>query len=760
MGLECDAANAVKMERPFSQQQPQPVALLSPDSVSSPTIYVSSVPDHQYNNTSFDLNNQRFGQGHHHHSSSLSDASSSTAFSGGPGGGAGTARSLMSSGYHNQPQAHHMDREQLEIKGSPVSDSGGISTGIPTLQAVGESLPSTSTSTSIHHNHNRQRHASDLNGGLGGSGSTGSRRTNAEEDRDSSRSLSTASPSAEHQKKKQKRNKPTLSCFECVERKTKCDRGRPNCLACIKRQTECKYAHVANLLEETNRSATNGRRMTKPPKKKFSSSRKHSIPNAADKGFPVTQLDSFGSVATSTGLLSNVPYSSPGASNVFGIGSEHPFANYWTCEGGLPEVISVLPAKLQADILLNRYFECVDPVYPMLHRQTFYADYEHFWSLRIEERNLVDPSFIALIFVMLALGTQFVTTTSPKERKQTAEFYASASNQALRMSSYLSTASIRSIQAMVLITYFLINDNHASDGWAFAGILMRQAYAMGLHRDPNIVAPEAPLFEKQQRRKVWQAVLLQDTFLTVLLSLPPTATHTDVRVEDLVEDDSCIGSDDPTDMAYVRGSWTLANLVQETICSPRSLDLPICATVRHKSKLVADFRAVYRGFPDVFRSMEPEALGQLVMQSGPTTEDRQKRIVRQTLFLTSNYFHNLMLVHASEGPDVPVNIRGTLEAAHDAITAFFVLFSLFEAEARVWWVFNHRAFLEALCIGNVLREAAKEPGSEESMIKDPLFVRARNDIRQMVRIMEAMSEGEQASETARTRVIVLKEFLV
>jgi len=221
MGLECDAANAVKMERPFSQQQPQPVALLSPDSVSSPTIYVSSVPDHQYNNTSFDLNNQRFGQGHHHHSSSLSDASSSTAFSGGPGGGAGTARSLMSSGYHNQPQAHHMDREQLEIKGSPVSDSGGISTGIPTLQAVGESLPSTSTSTSIHHNHNRQRHASDLNGGLGGSGSTGSRRTNAEEDRDSSRSLSTASPSAEHQKKKQKRNKPTLSCFECVERKTK-----------------------------------------------------------------------------------------------------------------------------------------------------------------------------------------------------------------------------------------------------------------------------------------------------------------------------------------------------------------------------------------------------------------------------------------------------------------------------------------------------------------------------------------------------------
>lgn len=226
--------------------------------------------------------------------------------------------------------------------------------------------------------------------------------------------------------------------------------------------------------------------MTKPPKKKPTSGTSP-IPNIADRGLSNDPTaSSRGAVALSIGLMSNIPYSLPSASNVFGIGSEHPFANYWTCEGGLPEVISVLPEKIQADILLSRYFECVDPVYPMIHRQTFYADYEHFWQMEPVEKNEVDASFVALIFVMLALGTQFVTATSPRERKQTAEFYASASNQALRMSSYLSTASIRSVQAMVLITYFLINDNHASDGWAFAGILIRQAYAMGLHRDPNI----------------------------------------------------------------------------------------------------------------------------------------------------------------------------------------------------------------------------------------------------------------------------------
>lgn len=237
------------------------------------------------------------------------------------------------------------------------------------------------------------------------------------------------------------------------------------------------------------------------------------------------------------------------------------------------------------------------------------------------------------------------------------------------------------------------------------------------------MAPNATAYEKQQRRKVWQAVLLQDTFLTILLSLPPTATHTDVGVEDLEDGDSVDPNYDTsvTDTAYIRGSWTLANLVQEVISSPRSLDIPIYTTTRHKSKLVADFRAIYRSFPDIFRSWDPESLTQLARTN--------KRVVRQTLFLSSNYFHNLMLVHASESPDVPVNVRGTLEAAHDAITAFFVLFRLFRDEARVWWVFNHRAFLEALCIGGVLKEAAyKNVNGPAAIAKDPLFARAQADI--------------------------------
>lgn len=91
-----------------------------------------------------------------------------------------------------------------------------------------------------------------------------------------------------------------------------------------------------------------------------------------------------------------------------------------------------------------------------------------------------------------------------------------------------------------------------------------------------------------------------------------------------------------------------------------------------------------------------------------------------------------MLLHSSGSADVPINVRGALEAAHDAINAFFLLYSLFETEAKVWWVFNHRAFLEAMCIGTILLDHTKEDDGEELLAKDPLFIRAKSDIREHV----------------------------
>lgn len=59
----------------------------------------------------------------------------------------------------------------------------------------------------------------------------------------------------------------------------------------------------------------------------------------------------------------------------------------------------------------------------MIHRESFLRDYDFFWSLAPAERPSVDGSLVALILVILAMGTQFVTLPSSDAKEQTAEFY-------------------------------------------------------------------------------------------------------------------------------------------------------------------------------------------------------------------------------------------------------------------------------------------------------------------------------------------------
>lgn len=314
------------------------------------------------------------------------------------------------------------------------------------------------------------------------------------------------------------------------------------------------------------------------------------------------------------------------------------------------------------------------------------------------------------------MGTQFIHTPSNPERAQIAEFYVSAAQQALRLSSYLSRASVRTLQAMVLIGYFLMNDNHASDAWAFGGVLVRQAYAMGLHRDPDIIAPRCSRSDKQQRRKLWQAIFFQDTFLTVLLKLPPTTTFCDISPESLGDelDDgtSANGTSDPTvnpmsisniasiadlfpsyelsDRRYIRSMWHMANLVSRTVCKPRALATPLTTSVAHKEELVNDFYDLHGNFPEDLTTSDDLAIR--------TMAETNSRGLRQNLFFRSNFWHCVMAIQADENvtEGVVPDVKGALEAARMALQAFFHFWEYLRTDASVWWVFQHRAFEEAV----------------------------------------------------------------
>jgi hypothetical protein len=378
----------------------------------------------------------------------------------------------------------------------------------------------------------------------------------------------------------------------------------------------------------------------------------------------------------------------------------------------------VLPTKDQADTLVAKYFEAVDPVYPMLHKEFFYAEYDDFWALPQSEKNLADASLLALHFAIYAMGAQFLQMDSDSARQQISEFYVSSAHQSLRLYPFLSKTSLRSLEAMVLMAYFLMNDNKATDAWAFCGILVKQAYAMGLHRDPEVIAPKVSAMEKNQRRKVWQAVFYQDTFFTVLTKLPPTTMFSDVMVESLTEDmieperevsiitnPMSISAIAPrqltppipppphtsattkSDTAYIRSMWRLAELVQLSVCQPRALSRPLTTSPRHKAQLLTTFRTLYSSFPVPLTN---SVFTNLVVMS--------PRIARQSLFLRSNYWHCVMLIEAdaNEVAGVKCDVRGALESGRIAVGTFFDFWDNLRGDAAVWWVFQHRAFEEAV----------------------------------------------------------------
>lgn len=336
----------------------------------------------------------------------------------------------------------------------------------------------------------------------------------------------------------------------------------------------------------------------------------------------------------------------------------------------------------------------------------------------------VDTDFLALVLMILAMGTQFLQGPgSADELQAAAEFYSSACHQSLRLFSYLNRTSVRCLQSMVFMTYFLLNSGRASDGWAFSGILVRQAYACGMNREPTLISPQFSTFERLERRRLWHGIVCQDSFMSMSLRLPPAATHCDVdnAAPMLENDDSFFTDANPdagnedfannesshSDTGYVQSMYSLALLAQETISTPRSLSLPVASNPRQRTLLLSRFRACYRSFPDAFRAWDEGSIAALAQQG-------KKRLVRQIMFLTGLYWHCMTLIQSEGLEDIdytvyesgkgPVNIdswiRGTLDAASESMRAFFIIHAVLRGESSVWWAFCHRAFSVSVCFSS------------------------------------------------------------
>ena len=89
---------------------------------------------------------------------------------------------------------------------------------------------------------------------------------------------------------------------------------------------------------------------------------------------------------------------------------------------------------------MAKYFEAVDPVYPLIHRRTLYSNYERFWAAPPASRRKADADMIALHCVMYALATQFMKFPTYEEQVASGEFYGEIKAEIWIPISYLTTS--------------------------------------------------------------------------------------------------------------------------------------------------------------------------------------------------------------------------------------------------------------------------------------------------------------------------------
>lgn len=386
--------------------------------------------------------------------------------------------------------------------------------------------------------------------------------------------------------------------------------------------------------------------------------------------------------------------------------------------GGLVEVVTSLPSKPDADRLIERYFETVDPLYPIMSKHAFIADVERFWQLSDNDKHRHDPAQIALQFAVYANAMQDTSLQKGNEvQLSTAAFYLSCCHQTLCISNYLNRCSLLTIQTMILICHFMIASNRTADAWTISGIVQRQIYGLKLNRCPKELGLDMDVENIQIRLRLWQAAMLQDAQLSLRLRRPPSTTFFNVSHLDV---QAFTGSalETPRDVAYVRAMWQCSALIQETICSPQSCREPLVADASHRSHLISRYQDLYGEFEEPF------------CQTASTRFDNlAPRVLYQMVTVTTTYFHALMLLYIEKNDKAGVHSdpHGAIRAAHEGMTAFFAVLRISPGQIRVWAAAHSRVYAMAVCIMHVIFNPFKKANNLPKVVIGTMLVVYKNN---------------------------------
>ncbi|KAL4772547.1 fungal-specific transcription factor domain-containing protein [Aspergillus nidulans var. acristatus] len=199
----------------------------------------------------------------------------------------------------------------------------------------------------------------------------------------------------------------------------------------------------------------------------------------------------------------------------------YPFTSLWGPDATVEEVCETLPEEADLIRYWQAYQSTAYPFYPVLvDVEGFGLSVFEFLNTRASQNATEpNPSWLALLFAVLACGVQF-THDPVQERDLRSKVFTCSSFHCLRMSNFFYHTDLDQIQAMALICHCLRNNLDTNTAWILMGTTMRLAQSIGLHE----ISPALPPKEQIRQSRLWWTLIWQDTFLSFTYDRPPSSS--------------------------------------------------------------------------------------------------------------------------------------------------------------------------------------------------------------------------------------------
>ncbi|RPB17486.1 hypothetical protein P167DRAFT_478686 [Morchella conica CCBAS932] len=252
---------------------------------------------------------------------------------------------------------------------------------------------------------------------------------------------------------------------------------------------------------------------------------------------------------------------------------------------GKEELLALVPRQDLVDLLVDTFFRNYDPIFHVLHRPTFYKQYEDFWR----DPSQVDMIWLGLLMSIMCLSLRIYNRSGEEPQElvgktiEMSHAFKAATEQCLIVGDYSKKLYIHTIQTLILlVTQNMYSKDRVEDTWLLLGSLVRLALCMGLHRDPKNF-PQISPGEGEIRKRLWTIICCMDILESIKIGLPSmirmdecdTGLPLNLHDDEIIETSTTIpqerGREELTGVSYMIAKASLSRVYAKIVAQASSL---------------------------------------------------------------------------------------------------------------------------------------------------------------------------------------------